>query len=63
MGERHSFYIGDEDDHINNWIDEVADDAFGSKSQFVKKCIEFTKQERQEEIESLATDDNDNTVL
>lgn len=63
MAERHSFSIPEEDDHLNTWIDDVAVDAFGSKSQFFRKAIKFFKQEREEEIQSLLTEDDDNTVL
>lgn len=63
MKKRYSVYLGEEDEELAQFIEDAAEDVFGSESEFFKKAAKVMKQEKGDVIESLMTDDSDNTVI
>lgn len=56
MREQYTTYITD--DELNQWVQEVGVEAFGSESQLMKKAVEYLKQEKGRELRELANADS-----
>lgn len=65
MGDRnrHTVYLGEDNEDLDNWIEMVVGDVYDSKSELFRKALEHFRDDKEEAISELMTDDGEDTVI
>lgn len=62
LSEQHSVYYSDDEEDLSNWVERY-ESVFGGRSEIYKRAVRLMKQEHEDQIRALATDEEGSDQL